>query len=550
MKCLITLLLLSTPLVAKAADDFQGGDFRIVYRFDGLAAGDRLGHSTAGSGDVNGDGFDDIIMGAPKANPAGNNNAGSAYVASGIDGTLLFSKHGSASDQEFGFCVSGAGDVNADGFDDFIVGAPFADAGTIAEAGYAAVYSGATGTVLYEYYGSSDNSWLGYSVAGGGDINGDGFDDFIIGAPRTPLSWIYKGEVYLYSGADGSLLHQIQGAQWLDGCGTAVANIGDLDGDGLSDTLVGAQWSGTYFQGHAYAYSGTTPHIWHDGSNPSGEFGQSVAGVGDIDGDGYDDYSIGSNSNAYVYSGISGFPLFGVHTNTLGGYYTSVSGVGDINDDGYPDLAFGSPQEDHNGLTNSGRTFLVSGASGLKIKDLYGTHPFGEFGTSVAHAGDMNGDDQNNWLISEPGADYSFNNAGSVFVYTWDRFIHSDARTVSASSGGVVALTIEFPLAASMLDYKVLVSETGIGPSWFGVQIPLSRDTMAENSFYGIYPVTTSSNLHGTLNPNGEAAANFTIPPGSPPSIIGRTFWLAAIANSTGSMPEYSSASVAIKFAP
>ncbi len=158
---------------------YSGMDGSLLHTFLGEAAGDLFGVSVAGAGDVNNDGFGDIIVGA-QLNDAGGTNAGRAYVYSGLDGSLIWTFTGEAAGDTLGHSVSGAGDVNGDGFDDLIVGAWSNDIGGNG-AGRAYVFSGKTGAALYTYTGTGDEH-LGIRVSGAGDVNKDGFDDFLIGA--------------------------------------------------------------------------------------------------------------------------------------------------------------------------------------------------------------------------------------------------------------------------------------------------------------------------------------------------------------------------------
>ncbi len=157
-----------------------------------------FGTSVSGAGDLNGDGYADFIIGAAVADPSSKANAGSAYVYSGADGSLLYQKDGAAVGNMFGISVSGAGDLNGDGYADFIVGASTAPSSK-SNAGSAYIYSGADGTLLYQKDGEAANDNLGTSVSGAGDLNGDGYADFIVGAAGSdPGSKSDAGSAYVY----------------------------------------------------------------------------------------------------------------------------------------------------------------------------------------------------------------------------------------------------------------------------------------------------------------------------------------------------------------
>ena len=162
-------------------------------------------------------------MGERLADPGGRLGAGSAYVYSGADGALLYQRDGGAVDDNFGTSVSTAGDVNGDGKADFIVGAYHADPGGTNLAGSAYIYSGADGSILYQKDGGLPGVIFGYSVATAGDVNGDGKADFIVGAFwANPGGRADAGSAYVYSGADGSILYQKDGEAVGDQFGISV----------------------------------------------------------------------------------------------------------------------------------------------------------------------------------------------------------------------------------------------------------------------------------------------------------------------------------------
>lgn len=203
----------------------------------------------AGTGDVNGDGRPDFIIGSPWTDVGGPEwpDDGSAYVYSGATGTLLYQKNGSSFQiMDFGSSVAGAGDVNGDGRSDFIVGAPRSNPpGAFGAAGSAFVYSGATGNLIYQINGFSQQEQLGWLVAGAGDVNADGRDDFMIGTPLEYLppdgEYVY-GTTVLYSGLNGAPLFR------KDGTGHSGSGTGDVSGDGKADFIFSGP-SGTFVYG-------------------------------------------------------------------------------------------------------------------------------------------------------------------------------------------------------------------------------------------------------------------------------------------------------------
>ena len=264
---------------------YSGLNGNLLYSSNGAATGDRYGDSVSAAGDINGDGKADFIVGARLADPGSNLQAGSAYVWFGHDGSLLFTKNGVAAGDHFGYSVGTAGDVNGDGKADFIVGAPFVTTGGKSTAGSAYVYSGADGSLLYQKEGGAAGDNLGISVATAGDANGDGTGDFIVGAyTADPGGKESAGSAYVYSGANGVLLHQKDGASTGDILGYSVSTAGDVNGDGKADFIVGAPSTsigGNDYAGSAYIYSGANGVVIHqkDGGAEVDNFGISVGGV-------------------------------------------------------------------------------------------------------------------------------------------------------------------------------------------------------------------------------------------------------------------------------
>lgn len=276
--------------IAGSAFVYSGATGVLLYQKNG-EPGDRLGHSVAGGGDMDGDDRADFIVGAYFADPGGMVNAGSAYVYSGADGGLLYHKDGTAATDRFGQFVAVTGDLNGDGPADFIVGAPLTDPGGLADAGSAYVYSGADGHLLYRINGASAGDGLGVPVAGTGDLNGDGQAEFLVGATfADPNGLADAGSLSVYSGKDGSLLFQENGVSAGGRLGFAVSGAGDLDGDGVPDFMAGAPFAdpgGLEDAGSAFVFSGANGLLLFQKNGTSGDqLGWAVAGSGDLNGNG------------------------------------------------------------------------------------------------------------------------------------------------------------------------------------------------------------------------------------------------------------------------
>src|SRR5688572_31625780 len=198
-----------------------------VFHLPARVTDEGLGASVDFVGDVDGDGIDDFVAGAPNHPPA---SSGKAYLCSGADRSVLLSWLPPIDDGSFGYPVSAAGDVDLDGVPDVLVGAPYIQG----LRGRVWVYSGLDGSTIYEYTGEVPNSVLGKSVAELGDVDGDGWPDFAIGA--TGFTGV-PSKVYVRSGRDGGLHWVLTGpTEWF---GYAIAGLGDIDGDGLGDVIVG-----------------------------------------------------------------------------------------------------------------------------------------------------------------------------------------------------------------------------------------------------------------------------------------------------------------------
>jgi subtilisin family serine protease len=395
----------------------------------------RFGTSLA-VGEVNGDGNEDIAVGAPSETVGGNPSQGRAYVFSGADTSLLFALDIPNPQEyaQFGNSVA-VGDVNGDGKGDIAVGAPWEDVDGIGNQGRAYVFSGADGSLLLtlDMPDPKASSEFGRSMAVG-DVNGDGKGDIAVGAPSEDVDGSSnQGRAYVFSGADGSLLltPDMPDPKASSEFGHSVA-VGDVNGDGNGDIAVGASEEdvdASMNQGRAYVFSGTDGSLVFglDTPNPRvlAEFGYSVA-VGDIDGNAKGDIAVGARwqsvgssvgqGRAYVFSGTDGSLLLTLdtpnpHETTLFGQSAAVA---DVNGDGKGDIVIGAPWEDVGGYESQGRAYVFSGADGspLFLLDTSDPQEYAELGYSVA-VGDVSSDGEGDIAVGAPGK-------RSVYVFLSD----------------------------------------------------------------------------------------------------------------------------------
>ncbi len=465
------------------------------FRLSGETRTDRAGWSVASAGDINGDGHDDLIIGARAADPNGNLNSGASYVVFGkasgyaadislatLDGNTGFRLSGVAADDNSGISVASAGDVNGDGYDDLIIGATGATSNGNINAGASFVVFGKAsgfaanidlstldGATGFRLNGVAAGDLAGWSAASAGDINGDGYDDLIVGTLSASPNGTQSGASYVVFGKAGGFSANIDlsslgattgftlnGLASGDRSGFSVASAGDVNGDGYDDIIIGTPdananglASGTSYVvfGKAGGFLAHFDLASLDGSNgfrvngaaSSDSAGRSVASAGDVNGDGYDDLIIGAPRHradtttvslgaSYVVfgraeafaadldlatlDGGNGFKLTGVANGDRTGY--SVASAGDFNGDGFDDLIVGAWGADPNG-GDSGASYVVFGKAGgfaanLDLATLDGSDGFrlagaGRYdrsGTSVASAGDVNGDGYDDLFVGAP----------------------------------------------------------------------------------------------------------------------------------------------------
>ncbi len=437
--------------------------------------------SSTGSVDLNGDGFSDVIIGAPGDILGA--TKGAAYVVYGKSGNFADTsitkanfKFSAASGVSVGKSVNGAGDVNGDGIGDLIVGATSSIFGD--NNGEAYVIYGKAGGVAsinlpaggalaanqgFRIFGGGVKT-LGYSVNSAGDINGDGFDDLMVGAAGT-LANLVKGTAYFVFGKAGQTNVDLSnlagkgfkftGAKDGDATGLSVSKAGDINRDGYDDIIVGSAFADAngISSGASYVVFGKaggfanmttadlngTKGFSVTGAAEASYLGFTVSSAGDFNGDGFSDLVVGASytDSAYVVFGKAGGFSSKLSVSSLNGtngfkvsgdlfsFFGRVSSAGDVNGDGYDDIIFGQANPLVTPATSAGAAYVLFGKAGgfknITTADFNGVNGFkltgaaiGDLaGISVSAAGDINGDGYDDMMVGATGVG---GNVGASYV--------------------------------------------------------------------------------------------------------------------------------------
>jgi hypothetical protein len=457
-----------------------------ILQVDGDKAHVELGRAVAWAGDINGDGLGDFLVAAPKLAEEVRVYYGSTTSLAAP--TVL---RGSQPGEKFGTSVASAGDINGDGYADVLVGAPmYADTGGLT---YGAAYlflggaGGLSATPEWTAEGSEGSSQYGLAVSSAGDVNGDGFSDLLVGSPGAGGG---TGSVSLYVGSAGGVTL----ATVLDGSGQfgrAVASAGDVNGDGYSDIIVGAPFDAnqagtvTVFLGNTSPRDGLERFSHLSGADNSKKFGESVASAGDYNGDGYSDVIVGApaesgdNGAVYLYVGGESSLSFadskkGWDDGRLG---ADVAAAGDVNGDGLGDLLIGMPADDW------GRAAVYFGnGDGLLSHDWWRDAIGGEdlLGAAVSAAGDINGDGFGDLLIGMPGTDDGEIDEGRAVLILG---ASQSVQAVSTASGFVGASGMQLGRSLAFGDFNadgfdtLVIGAPGVGQVQFSdattLEVPL-----------------------------------------------------------------------------
>lgn len=427
------------------------------------------------AGDLNNDGYDDIIIGAPDYNN-GTEHEGAAMVyygsAAGISFTPDVILDCNQAYSQFGAAVCGAGDLNGDGYDDIAVGANGYDAPSINEGGIFVYLGSAVGvsnipSVIIE--GNVASYWLGSVLSTAGDVNGDGYDDLIAGAQSFSLGQVNEGAIFIFHGNSGGInttpATLIQSNKTSACYGNSVSGGGDVNGDGYDDVVVGAYnyAFGQSGEGHVFVYHGsatgiiTTPARTYQNNQTGSNLGRAVAMINNLNGDAYADIVIGADGHDFDMINLGGiFVYFGsasglsyVANDQIEGFKTfsnfgaKITCAGDVNLDGFDDVIVGAYQ-DYIGEYVEGLAYLfTSNAVGLYHSPLVTFQSNQEMAggsKSIAGGGDMNGDGAVDIIFGVPYYDNIESLEGAAFIYlgcTDTYFLDADGD----GFGGAISIT-------------------------------------------------------------------------------------------------------------
>lgn len=470
------------------------------FRMDGIDALDVSGVSVAGAGDVNGDGVDDVLVGAFFGDPEGRKDAGECYVVFGqkgglgpvvylgdLDGSNGFRIDGIRAGDGLGGSVSRAGDFNDDGVGDLILGAKNADPEGRNAAGEAYVIYGNSGgfgsvfslnklneTTGFRISGLEAGDFLGNSVSFAGDMNGDGVDDVIVGAMgANPLGIENSGESYVLFGKKGgsgatidlNFLNgtngvRIRGVNSFDHSGSALGEAGDVNGDGVGDVIIGASSA--------------------DPGGLSGA-GEGYVVFGRLGG-------LGASFDLGDLNGHNGFRIAGLGAGD--GLGVSVGRAGDLNGDGFSDVVVGAEYSDPLGINDAGEAYVVFGKKHfldpvISIDSFNGENGFrihgngveDHLGVSVGFAGDLDFDGVDDLIV---GAKYAspdgVSSAGASYV------IFGQAQVVSASSSTSASLING--ILSSTIAYSNVSTASNVSTTVFGIASTESVFSVDEDNGY------------------------------------------------------------------
>lgn len=543
----------SVLLSGLASAQLIGGGWESDTQHLGEIGLSSFGWSMANLGDVNGDGVDDILAGAPTL------GRGGFYIVSGADSTHLTIVRGEKTGDRLGLEAVALGDVNGDGISEFAISAPGYDPNGMSYAGRLYIVNGANVKEYITVDGEATGDNFGDGLEAIPDVNGDGIKDIAVSSDVGDDGVLPDcGVVYILSGADGSELRRIYGPESYSRFGCEITHIGDLNGDGVEELLIGAKGSEVDLGngpetdvGRAYVLDGVTNIPIHvvSGEVAFGYFGSAVSAAGDFDRDGVPDFivtaqehtepSVGVECGAiFIYSGATG-NLIRKHVGEQPGdkFGKSVWGNVDVDNDGRLDVIVGAHEKDRPGTQDDypGGIYVFAN-DGSMILNYTGNGFRERLGAEIEVMGDADGDGYPEFLVCGP--DYrpptSHPRVGRLLEFEFDPYVFVDNQTVSATTGGTVNMDMIFRERHADQGYRTLFSR-GNQPATIidGVAVPLSDGPLFQRSLNLDYSFLDShTGMSGTLDANSTATAQFSVT-ALPSKFIGLTVYLAVLTNNS-----------------
>lgn len=428
---------------------------RIVFSRAWSAESDQegayFGLAVSSAGDVNADGFDDLVVGSHLYDdPDANEGVAFLYLGSAAGVALApeWSVEGDQAGAFLGSAVATAGDVNGDGLDDVIIGASRYDV-VGADEGRVEVYLGTSSGLEpvphWAVDGDQEGARLGFKVATAGDVNNDGYDDVIMSARFYDAGQNDEGRAYVYLGSASGLEDVPSWTFETDQAGAevqAVGTAGNVNGDDYDDIVVASRRydNGQTDEGRAWVFLGQqdgispTPAAMLEIDVAGAEFGFSAGTAGDVNGDGLDDVVVGAlhytngqseEGAAFLYlgtsSGLTASPAWSFESNQVEAHLGHAAGTaGDIDNDGFADVVIGSGDFDSTRTDEGGMWVFLGSGSGLSPTPAwkgFGWQTGGSFGWSAATAGDVNGDDLDDVIVGAYRQHNGEYEEGRAYVY-------------------------------------------------------------------------------------------------------------------------------------
>ena len=387
----------------------------------GATEGEQLGRHLLLTPDVNGDGLADMLTTTLAGEGAVGGFSGRIDLRSGATGSILRSFEGAQVDSQLGHSVALA-DVDGDGVQDLIAGEPHYEGPAGFRSGRVVAYQLASGALIWSANGMAPFERLGFSVSSMGDVNGDGRDEVIAGAPHAPVATEKAaGRVVVLDGMSGTELYVLTGSQRYEQFGREVAGLPDVTGDGVDEVAVGSPyWDGTNGEdsGRVQVLTITGTLIGTvEGAGPGARFGTSLVAAGDINLDGDDDLLVtapfSDNAPLDCVGSITALlaPTFmTAHWITTGTEEYAAFGLdivqaGDQNNDGIQEFLVSAPLANATGVLQSGRAVVLDGKNGLELWRVNGINPKAQLGRGIAGGQDLDGDGSNDMMIGSPFQD-------------------------------------------------------------------------------------------------------------------------------------------------